>query len=185
MKAESVKQIHSWIVEPARNWSCNANNFLPTVVLRLLYQQAVITAHRTGLEVFLSQPRDVAESQAALHGTKSNKPQPSSWDLNGNTTRLGFWRSLRWEQEHCAGGFGVGYVGHGVPWMWGVWLSPSGAAPSCCWEASWALWQCHQGWSPAQLVIGDIPPADREVFLHLRISPLNVSAAVAVDSVGA
>lgn len=37
------------------------------VVLRLLYQQAVRTAHRTGLEVFLSQARDVAKSQAALH----------------------------------------------------------------------------------------------------------------------
>lgn len=41
------------------------------------------------------------------------------------------------------------------------------------------------GWTPAQLVIHHTLPADREVFLLLRIPPLNASAAVAVDTVGA
>lgn len=32
MKAESMKHVLSWIVEPTRNWSCNANYFLPSGV---------------------------------------------------------------------------------------------------------------------------------------------------------
>lgn len=122
---------------------------------------------------------------------RSGKPQHSSWGLNGNTTRLGFWRSLGWGQECCAAAtalcqcFWGGCVGHGVPWMRGVWFSPSGAPASMLLGGIVGALAVSPGWSPAPGVIHHIPPADREVFLHLRISPLSVSAAVAVASVGA
>lgn len=85
----------------------------------------------------------------------------------------------------CASVFGVDVLGMVCRGWWGVWFSPSGAPASMLLGGIVGALAVSPGWSPAPGVIHHIPPADREIFLHLRISPLNVSAAVAVASVGA
>lgn len=114
---------------------------------------------------------------------KNGKPHHSSWNFSGNTTRLSFWRSLRWGQEYCAAApalcqwFWGGCVGHGVPWVGGVWFSPSGAPAS-------VLLGVSLGWNPAQVVTHEISPPDREILFAFKDFPFECKCSCGSSQCG-
>lgn len=77
----------------------------------------------------------------------------------------------------CAGGFGVDVLDMVCHGCGNVVLSLRCSSIHAAGRHPGAL-----AVSPAQLVTHHLPPADREVFLHLKVSPLKL---VAVATVGA